>query len=250
MPEVDLDFPRVWVEFVDPADPHRLFRCDLTWLTSSWTCIFGSGCRGIFASRPDDGCCSLGAYFFDKDDKKRVMKAAKRLTPELWQFYRQKGLTERDEQGAHKTRVVDGACVFLNRPGFSGGVGCALHLLAVKEGVHFLETKPDVCWQLAIRQTDEWVIRPDGEAVLVVSIGEFDRRGWGVGSDFDWYCSDNTEAHVARKPVYVSSGPELCALMGVDAYDELVKMCEARMAEKRPVAPHPADPPGRPRNSM
>ena len=44
MPEVSLDFPRQWVEFVNPEDDEEIFRCDLTWLLSSWTCIFGSGC--------------------------------------------------------------------------------------------------------------------------------------------------------------------------------------------------------------
>ncbi|MBI0376761.1 hypothetical protein JBE27_10875, partial [Streptomyces albiflaviniger] len=45
--EVGLDFARAWVEFPDPADDEQLFRCDLTWLTSKWTCIFGQGCQGI-----------------------------------------------------------------------------------------------------------------------------------------------------------------------------------------------------------
>ena len=49
--EVPLDFPRAWVEFPDPADAEQVFRCDLTWLTSRWTCIFGRGCQGIEADR-------------------------------------------------------------------------------------------------------------------------------------------------------------------------------------------------------
>ena len=32
--------------------PTQVFRVDLTWLTSSWTCIFGRGCHGIYADRP------------------------------------------------------------------------------------------------------------------------------------------------------------------------------------------------------
>ncbi|MBV9484621.1 MAG: hypothetical protein JO246_01035, partial [Frankiaceae bacterium] len=91
MPEVDLDFPRQWVEFADPADPEQIFRCDLTWLLSSWTCIFGSGCKGILADRPDDGCCTHGAHFSDKADEKRVRRFAKALTADEWQF-RSEGL--------------------------------------------------------------------------------------------------------------------------------------------------------------
>ena len=45
-----------------------------------------------------------------------------------------------------RTRLVDDACIFLNRPGFPAGAGCALHLHAMREGRHHSEVKPDVCW--------------------------------------------------------------------------------------------------------
>jgi len=243
VPEVSLDFPRAYVEFADPADAEQVFRCDLTWLTSRWTCIFGSGCKGVVAGRPDDGCCTLGAHFSDKADEKRVLAHAARLTPEEWQFHGTKKLTEKDEEGARKTRVVDGGCVFLNRADHPGGPGCALHGYAERIGVHFLETKPDVCWQLPIRRTFERVTRHDDTEILVINIGEYDRRGWGSGGhDLEWYCSGATEAHVGREPVYVSNGPELSALMGPLAYAELVRHCEAHLARRPTVAPHPADP--------
>ena len=86
-----------------------------------------------------------------------------------------------------------------------GGAGCALHGLALRKGEHFVETKPDVCWQLPIRRTYDRVERPDGTEVLTIVIGEYDRRGWGPGGhDLDWYCTGNTEAHVGAEPVYES----------------------------------------------
>jgi hypothetical protein len=248
VPEVDLDFPRAWVEFVDPADDGQLFRCDLTWLTSSWTCIYGCGCAGVLEGRPDDGCCTLGAHFSEKKDEKRTLSHAKELTAQTWQYHGTKKLVETDEEGARKTRVVDGACVFLNRPGFEGGAGCALHGLALRQGVHPLETKPDVCWQLPIRRTFDRVTRTDGSEVLVVVIGEYDRRGWGPGGhDLSWYCSGNTEAHVGREPVFRSNAPELTALMGAAGYAELARLCDQRLAAggrrgRGLLAPHPADP--------
>src|SRR5262245_20517357 len=132
--EMPLDFARTWVEFPDPAGPvapaggdaeavelapDQVFRCDLTWLTSSWTCIYGAGCAGIYADRPDDGCCTLGAHFADRDDERRVRRAAKRLTGTHWQYLREgraDGIIEVDDDGNRKTRIVDGACIFLNRP--------------------------------------------------------------------------------------------------------------------------------------
>lgn len=254
MPEVDPVFPRAWIEFQDPADADQVYRCDLTWLTSSWTCIFGSGCQGIYAGRPDDGCCTLGAHFSDSDDEERVATWAKQLDEEHWEHRGEaldrrgrlvrKGWTETDEEGDRKTRVVDGACIFLNRPGFPGGAGCALHGLAIRNDVHFVETKPDVCWQLPIRRTFRTVELPDDTSYLEISIGEYDRRGWGPGGhDLDWYCSGNTEAHVGVEPVYLSNATELITLMGQPAYDVLAGRCEAHLRSRSQLAVHPATAP-------
>ncbi|WP_341229893.1 hypothetical protein [Nocardioides salarius] len=260
MPEVDLVFPRAWVEFVNPDDHDEVLRCDLTWLTSSYTCIFGQGCPGIFADAPDVGCCTLGAHFADDADEERVAGFVEQLSPHQWQQHPGRAVgrddwVELDDEGARKTRVteVDGqqACVFQNRPGFApedpeagpGGAGCALHGLALDLGLHPLETKPDVCWQLPIRRTFREVERTDGTEYTEVSIGEYDRRGWGPGGhDLDWYCSGNTEAHVAVEPVYVTNEAELRELMGSAAYDELVRHCEAHLRSRSALALHPADP--------
>lgn len=42
--------------------------------------------------------------------------------------------------------------------------------------------------------------------------------------------------------MYVSYRPELTELMGKEAYDQLVELCEQRLASLLPMAPHPADP--------
>jgi hypothetical protein len=249
-PEVPLDFPREWLEFFDPADPAHLVRADLTWLCSRWTCIFGRGCHGVIAGRESDGCCSHGAFFSDSDDEKRTKSFAEQLTREDWQYFdrghkhgRRLDVVERDSVGdesRHRTRTVDGACIFLNRPGFAAGAGCALHGLALRTGRHPLETKPEVCWQLPVRREQAWVDRPDETRLLVSTIAEFDRRGWGEGGhDLHWYCTSSPEAHVGGEPLYVSYGPELTALIGKPAYDELARLCAKRL-ELGLVAVHPA----------
>ncbi|MGL5818344.1 MAG: hypothetical protein ACRCYR_12325 [Phycicoccus sp.] len=242
MPETPLDTPRTWAEFTDPAEPGQRFRVDLTWLTSSWTCIFGSGCRGIDAQRPDDGCCTLGAHFTDDDDVARVRAVVAELGEDEWQLHPGHGRrgdrsparlgawSEVEEGGARVTKVVEGACIFLNRPGFPAGAGCALHQHAVLTGTAPHRAKPDVCWQLPIRRSYRTVERPDDTTYLEVTITEYDRRGWGPGGhDLDWYCSGNPEAHVGQEPVFRSSGAELIELMGRAAYDLLVERCEAHL---------------------
>jgi hypothetical protein len=246
VPETDLEFPRAWIEFTDPGDDEQVFRCDLTWLTSRWKCIFGNGCKGIYADRPDDGCCTLGAHFADDDDEKRVAKFARKLTAKDWQHRaegRKNGWVEVDEDGERKTRRFDGACIFHNSPDFDGPYGCALHAYALRHGMEPLETKPDVCWQLPIRRTFRDVERNDGTEYTEVTLGEYDRRGWGPGGhDLDWYCTANTEAHVAQEPVFVSYEPELVELMGRAAYDELAEHCRRHLKSRSALALHPADP--------
>ena len=242
--EVAANFVRDWVEFENPANPEEIFKCDLTWLTSYWQCIYGNGCCGIDADKPDAGCCSDGAYYTGKEDEKRVFEAAKKLTRADWQFYDQARpkkvggklqITEIGLDKDRKTKKTKDSCIFLNRvgyeaPGYTGSFGCALHHLALKEQVHFVDTKPDICWQLPIRRS--WETREYGdEEITVVVIGEYTRTAWGEGgADFDWYCTSNSEAHVGRVPVYKSSEVELTKMMGRKGYAELVKLCDSRMA--------------------
>ena len=242
--EVAPNFARDWVEFANPANPEELFKCDLTWLTSYWQCIYGDGCCGIDADKPDAGCCSDGAYYTNKEDEDRVLKAAKKLTRAEWQFYDQARakksggklqITEIGLDKDRKTRKVKDSCIFLNRvgyeaPGYTGSFGCALHHLAVREQVHFVDTKPDICWQLPLRRS--WETREMGDKeITVVVIGEYERLAWGDGgADFDWYCTSNSEAHVGRVPVYQSNKIELTKMMGEAGYLELEKLCDSRMA--------------------
>jgi hypothetical protein len=251
VPEVSLDFAREWVEFTDPADAEHRIRIDLTWLCSRWTCIFGRGCHGVVPGRADDGCCSHGAFFSDKADDKRVRRFAAELTPETWQYApaaqtngKRLNIVEKDNVGddenRRRTRTVDGACIYLNRPGFPGGEGCALHALALRTGRHPLETKPEVCWQLPVRREQEWVDRPDETRILLSTVTEFDRRGWGEGGhDLNWWCTSSPEAHIGAEPLYVSYEPELIALIGAPAYDELARLCADRL-KLGLVAVHPA----------
>jgi hypothetical protein len=254
VPEVLLPFPRAYAEFADPADADQVFRCDLTWLTSRWSCIFGNGCAGIYADQPHAGCCSLGAHFADKADEKRVRRAARQLTPQQWQYQQDAKaggwveiesadtVTEGQQRG-RKTRVIDGGCIFLNRPGFAAGAGCALHLLALDQGRSVVETKPDVCWQLPIRRQFRTVRRTDDTTYTEVTIGEYGRDGWGPGGhDLDWYCSSNTEAHHGVEPVYLSARAELVALMGPAAYELLREFCADFDARPGRLLRHPADP--------
>ncbi len=254
VPEVGLDFAREWYEFTDPENPEHVISADLTWLLSRWTCVFGTpACQGIVADRPSDGCCTHGAYLTDADDRERLASGVAGLTPQDWQFHPEgsgddplgpDGYLEESEDldgdPALKTRQHDGACIFLNRPGFAAGQGCALHSMALRKGIEPLTVKPDVCWQLPMRREQEWVTRPDDSEILKTTLTEFDRRGWGEGGhDLDWYCSGSPDAHIGATQVFESYRPELIELVGEAAYEVLAAACRRRN-QLGLIAVHPA----------
>src|ERR1700684_651445 len=176
-----------WMSFPDPDD-ERTWLFDVTFLESNWTCIFGRGCQGVMTGPAPElvqGCCSYGAHFHGVKD----------------------------------------ACIFLTRPDFAGGPGCALHKAAMDRGVPHLELKPDVCWQLPLRREDE--VADDGYVTSVVR--QWDRRDWGPGGDeFHWWCTEDPEAFVGTRPVYEELADELVALSGRKIYKRLVRYLQAR----------------------
>ena len=231
-----------WVSFDDPKE-ERTWLFDVTFLASGWTCIFGNGCQGVLTGPTPElvqGCCSYGAHFTDKSDARRVERAARDLTPDLWQFHKrgQKGVVKKLADGDLGTRLVDDACIFLNRPGFPAGAGCALHKAAEAQKRSHVDLKPEVCWQLPLRREDETA--PDGRITSVVR--QWDRRHWGEGGEeFHWWCTEDPAAFVGHEPVYVTMRTELETMAGKLVYRLLVAYLDERTGPRAKVTllPHP-----------
>jgi hypothetical protein len=229
-----------WLSFDDP-DEDRTWIFDVTFLQSSWSCIYGRGCQGVLtgpAEHLQHGCCSYGAHFIDDEDLAHVEEAANRLTDAQWQHRRKArrgGWHTTDEAGTRVTRVVDGACIFLNRPGFPGGFGCALHTAALQAAERPLDWKPDVCWQLPLRLQEH----TDDYGHVTSTLREWKRRDWGEGGfEFHWWCTDQPHAFVGAVPVHEYLRDEIVELVGVKFYDLLVGQLRAR-GRRTPLA-HPA----------
>lgn len=230
-----------WVSFEDPEE-ERTWVFDLTYLTSNWRCIFGQGCQGVLTGPAEElvhGCCSYGAHFVDEEDEATTLAYAARLTDEQWQLKevarRKGGPTKQNKQGERKTRVVDGACIFLNRPGFPGGIGCALHNAAVQAGDRPLDWKPDVCWQLPLRLEEH----TDDHGHVTSTLREWKRRDWGAGGmEFHWWCTEAPEAFTDPRPVYETNRNEIVEMVGQAAYDLLVDHIQRRGDGQ--LLPHPA----------
>jgi hypothetical protein len=236
---------------VAPGDLHEWFSFDLddetyqfdvTFLTSPWTCIFGRGCQGVLtgpAPELEQGCCSYGAHFTDKADRKRVARYAEKLTDDEWQFKSEAaelgGPIYRNEDKEWVTHLADDACIFLNRPDHPGGPGCALHSAAVARDERFMDWKPDVCWQLPLRLEE----RVDDNEHVTKVLREWKRRDWGEGGfDFHWWCTDAADAFVGHRPVYEEMADEITEMVGEVAFKAFLQEVSRRLPAH--FLPHPA----------
>jgi hypothetical protein len=229
---------REWLSIEQPEE-RRTWLFDLGFLTSRWHCLFGCGCQGVLrAPAPDagEGCCSYGAHLTGDADAARVQEAARQIPSALWQHHGraqrngQLAVLRRGRGGSLVTRQVEGACIFLNRPGFPGGAGCALHLWALAQGESPRTTKPEVCWQLPIRRED--LSHEDGWTTTILR--RWERRDWGPGGqEFAWWCTEAPEAYGGPLPVYRALEDELRALVGPAIYDRFLEALGRRPVRRR-----------------
>jgi len=121
------------------------------------------------------------------------------------------------DESRSNTALIDDACIFLNRPGFPGGPGCALHLAALEAGELPTEWKPSVCWQLPVRV--DWTGVDGGERA---TLRRWSRADWGVeGETMAWVCTEEADAYVGESRVIDSLSEELEAIVGTAVYVKL-----------------------------
>ena len=223
MPDLPADLHQ-WVTFDDTDGATWQF--DLTFLTSHHGCIYGRGCPGVFTERAPEyehGCCTYGAHFVDEDDRRSVSAQLERLEPGEWELAARAaemgGPIFRNDDDEWVTQSVDDACIFLNRPGFEHGAGCALHQAAARRGERPLDWKPDVCWQVPLRFDEH----TDDNGHTTYILREWKRRDWGEGGfEFAWWCTDDPLAFGEDRPVWKSSREEIVELVGEEVYRRLV----------------------------
>jgi hypothetical protein len=208
------------VEEVDSGDTK--WRFDRSFLMSNWTCIWGRGCLGILPQPTPHlghGCCSMGADLDGEEEARTISALAATLGPDNFEHHDEAceaGIFADDTRSS--TRVVDGACIFLNRPGFTGGAGCALHLAALEANESPIEWKPSVCWQLPVKV--DW--QPGEDGTEVATVRRWSRADWGdEGPAMAWCCTEGDLAYVGDRPVIDSLADELEAVVGTDVYVEL-----------------------------
>jgi hypothetical protein len=221
------------------ADDGSTWLVDVTFLSSGYGCIYGRGCPGIDHGAASHGCCNHGAHFSDGADRRTTARYADRLRPDEWQHWRRAqakgGPFKRAPGDGWMTRLVDGACIFLNRADHPGGPGCALHQAALARGERPMDWKPDVCWQLPLRLQEH----TDEHGHVTSTLREWKRRDWGEGGhEFHWWCTDSPDAFVGDDLVYVTMRDEIVEMIGRPVYELLARQLKER--GRRAALPHPA----------
>ncbi len=211
---------------IEDADSTTTWMFDIDFMLSGFGCIYGAGCKSIDTEvdRSETlGCCVHGAHLLDKTDRKNVESKVRLLEAHEWQFAdraaKKGGPLRKTKKGEWVSRKAAGACIFLNRDGFEGGAGCALHAAAERRGERPMDWKPDVCWQVPIRTE----IHTDDYGYETVMVRPWQRRDWGPGGDdFNWWCIEDASTYNHDKSLYVTCRDELTEMVGAKIYDQLV----------------------------
>ncbi len=206
-------------------------------MTSHWSCIFGNGCQGVLTEEAPElvhGCCSYGAHASGAEGPgagRQGREAARRRHLAVPQACEEEGHLGQGRQGrlpypARRRRLHLPQPPRLQRP----GPGCALHQLAERTGQHHSDLKPEVCWQLPIRNIEEYDEDAD-DGIVYHRLTEFARHGWGEGGEeFAWWCTEEPAAFVGRAAVYRSLEPELRKMCGDELFEMIAEYLDERLA--------------------
>jgi len=179
-------------------------------------------------------CCRLGAIV-SPEEVRTIDALLIRILPLLrpharrgirrlgWRFMQDVHEPYADPSKRYKaTRVIDGTCVF--RMARAEG-GCALHALALQDGVRIPDYKPREC-----------VLFPVNDSVD------------GIVHMHTWKGYPCTEVQITHKPAYQTLQTELTILLGITGYQKLTDGIAALEATDVRLKPIPfSDPEPRPR---
>lgn len=245
-----------WLDYLlyseDPDEAPTRYHVNVSFFKSTWSCTYGA-CPGVLINGAETAtaCCQIGVHFGhgagteeDMEDYTKVAGYVDQLTADDWDNYDfvkggQRWWTEKTwgQRKGHKgyrlpdkTRIVNGGCIFANKgTGSSGKPGCALHHLANRLGVHFSETKPEICWSIPIGRTEE-IDEVGGE--YVVTLTGSDAKLWGATDNSSlqhvgYWCTETPDVYQGGEMVYQSAHVELTKLLGAREYKELVRQLDA-----------------------
>lgn len=224
-----------WADFEHPDG--YIVRVNISFMMSTWSCIFGNGCPGCMKGNEATTCCAFG-FSFEKDELPELKEKVAALEPEDWEYarhhrahklwwrkredagYNSATITETDQWRTPEETDEPTRCIFFNT---GPEPGCAFHQHALRTGKRPIEAKPSTCWSAPLELDDST------EGVFVIDV--MTNKTWGQGEwePLDWWCTESPEAyHASTRPVWVAMADELVAHVGQEVYDDLAAYCYMR----------------------
>lgn len=232
--------PRQWLEVTDDdGDPWLI---DMTFMLSTYRCTFGNGCPGAWTHEGYSGCCSTGPWFSGGNDTvERLAPYVDRLKAEHTDNYdeiQKSWAVVFSDEGESRVRKKDGYCIFFNKGKADGSTGCSLHSEAERQGEDWRDWKPEICWQVPMRNDSN-----DTHNILTA----WDRDefgGWGNGDEPEggFWCIDNqanypsafgkttSAGNTPEERVFQSLENEISRLVGRNAYNQIRAACMPLLA--------------------
>ena len=228
-----------WVDFPHPELSGWVWRIDVSLMVSHYGCIYGRGCKGT-TSVPEFGCCAIGFSHTDHQDAARMDRHVAKLKDEEWQYHQyRKNWWEKKDEETNGGKIVDGACVFLNRADHPNGPGCALHQAALKRGKNPVNWKPDICNMVPLH-VDAF------NEQRVTTLGRYHSYDWRADKNpdalflFDWWCGCDNEDNTAwdnDNMLVITMADTIIKILGKDIYAKLTDYIRSNMGNVEPAQP-------------
>ena len=209
---------REWVMFDDPEEDGRTWQVDVTFLLSSWDCIFGSGCQGVLTEPSPElvqGCCSYGAHFSDRprpEDGREAGEEAPGRPVAVREDRPEEGHLGQAREARGRPRLAHPARRRRVHLLESSGMEERPRLRAAPVG-HAHRNPPQRAQARGLLAVAAASSRRGASRRSVISkLTEFGRDGWGEGGEeFCWWCTEAPEAFVGKRARLPLARPRSCA---------------------------------------
>lgn len=223
------------IEWIEIETPEETYHFDVSFMLSTYNCIFGRGCQGGWDAPADHGCCNTSPWLEEDEDAEHLNEMAMRLTPEHFENYDYLHKNGWLVKFAHERRARkrNGYCIFLNTGKTEGTpAGCSLHQESLRRGEDYRDGKPDICWMVPLRT------EYNDFGMIITAWDRDGAGGWNADPKKDpsdgWWCMDSQVAYQDTKQrVFETFAPELIRVVGQEAYDKLAAYCRVRVKQEQ-----------------
>ena len=240
---------REWITIPVPGKERKQWQIDVTFLMSSWRCIFGQGCQGVLTEPAPEMVAGLllvrraRVREEGQGQGREAREAARRRRVAVQEGRHEEGRVERRRgKDEWRTRLVQG-CVRI--PQSSRLRGRARLRVAPARDEHRASTsaRPSRRCAGSCRCARSTATRKTRSVTSVLT--EFGRDGWGEGGEeFAWWCTEAPEAFTGARARLQADGNRAAARCSATPSTKRSRSTgRSRLDAGPPPMPHPAEVP-------